>query len=1064
MLLFAIFSILGLQVYAQNTVTGTVNDDAGEALPGVSVLVKGTTVGTMTLADGTYSIDVPDGSNTLVFSYIGMETQEVVISGDVVDVTLSPADTDVGEVVVTALGISKEKRALGYATQELGGDELNEAPEQNLVNSLSGKLSGVQITNSSGAVGSSSRIVLRGASSIYGSSEPLFVVDGIPISNASGATAEGNGGFDAPNGVADINPNDIESINVLKGANASALYGIRASNGVIVITTKKGKKGNALGLEFNTSLTFENPLVLPDYQNSYGQGPSHDYFEYINGSDSYSGVDESWGPPLDVGLEFMQFTSYINNPDNPQPEPWVSKPNNVRDFFDTGITSKTDLAFSGGTEKGSYRLGLGYSNQKGMVPFTDFKKYSASLTSTYQLSKRIHSSANFHYINSRSDNLPSSGYDGANVVQQTIWGGRQVDWEALRDYENLPTALPGSTFGEGITPINWNTNYQNNPFWQLATNQNKFNRDRILGNIRLSLDITDWMKFSAGVAMDQYFTFTSVNMAKGSAGDAPTYWRFGGVGNRDGSEGYYDETKRTFREINSDFLLTINPEIGSDFNLNVALGGNRMHRNTSNNFQGIQIELPEVYNLLNVKSGSDPFVQNGHEEQEINSFYGNAELSYRDYLYLNLTGRNDWASVLPVDNNSYFYPSATLSAILSDMLSISSSTIDMIKLRASWAQVGGAGALGPNDIIPVYTVSSSPWEGAAFANFPNTLRTPNIKPEKTTSIEAGLQLALFGNRVRFDATYYDQTTIDLILPVQVSYASGVLFVWNNVGEIRNRGVELQLGTTVLKTSDLTVDLDFNFAKNKNEVIKAGDNEENDEETIILGSTWNMNLEAREGYPYGVIVGQALLRNDAGDVIYQNGLPQQGDTEVLGDINPDWTGGVQLSVNYKGLHFTTLVDAKLGGEIYTMTNAWGQYAGILAESLEGRETGLVGDGVMNIGTADDPEWVENNVVVTAEDYNKATYGNSIVETSVFDASYVKLRQVTLGYNLPAKWFSSVGIQGLRVSFVGRNLAILYKKVPHIDPESGYTNNIAAQGQEFGQLPSTRSLGFSLNVKF
>jgi TonB-linked SusC/RagA family outer membrane protein len=887
----------------------------------------------------------------------------------------------------------------------------------------------------------------------------LFIVDGVPISNRNDGTAGASGGFDVPNGVADINPNDIESVNVLKGANASALYGIRAANGVVVITTKRGNKGKGLGIEVNSSITFDRPLVLPDYQNSYGQG-TRDFFRFVDGTTGDSdGVDESWGPPLDRGLYFMQFTSYINNPDNPQPEPWVSHPDNVKNFYETGILSKTDVSFSGGTEKTSYRLGVGYSNQKGMVPSTDFIKYTVSGAGSHEFGKRISADFNFKYVKSRSNNLPSGGYDGANVVQQTIWAGRQVDFEALKDWGSLPLAGPNAVYGPGTLPINWNTRFQNNPYWQLATNHNTFDRNRIIGSFRLNFSFTDWLKLSTGAAIDEYETFTTTNLAKGSAADAPTFALFGG--NRDGSSGYYDEQQIGFSETNFDFLLTANKDFGADFKLSGALGGNRMHQIRSYDFTGIQIELADVYNLLNVKAGTNPLIRNSHSEQEINSLYATAELSFRDYLYLNLTGRNDWASVLPEENNSYFYPSATLSAIITDMVDLNAPFIDLIKVRGGWAKVGGSGPLAPSDIIPSYLLSSLPWNGVTFGQFPTTLNNAKIKPQTTTSIEAGLQLAMFLNRLRVDASYYDATTVDLILPVQVTRSSGVLRVWDNVGEIRNRGIELSLGATVYKSNDLTVDIDLNWAKNNNEVIKAGSDDANDEETLVLGGQWNMNLEAREGYPYGVIVGTSLLRNDAGEVIFANGLPQQGDVIVLGDIQPDWTGSVALSATYKGISLSTLIDAKIGGDVYSMTNAWGQYSGILLETLEGRETGVVGQGVKELP---DGTYVPNDVVVTAEAFNKSTYGNDIVETSVFDASYVKLRQISLGYSLPAKWFTKVGIKSFKVSAIARNLALLYRKAPHIDPETGFSNDNGNQGQEFGQLASTRSFGFSINVKF
>jgi len=1066
-LLLVFLGFIGLQVVFAQTrqITGVVtSSDDGTSIPGVSVVVKGSTLGTVTDMDGKFVLKVPQSSKVLVISFVGMVTAEVALTGvSNYRIALKSENIFVDEVVVTAMGIKRSEKALGYAAQSVGGDKLNEAPEANLVNSLSGRIAGVNITNSSGAVGSSSRIVLRGASSIYGDNQPLFIVDGMPVSNSNTGTTTGNGGFDLPNGVADINPNDIESVNVLKGPNAAALYGMRASNGVVVITTKKGTKGNGIGVELNQTFTFENPLVLPSYQNSYGQGPNKDFFEYGNGTTGDGGVDESWGPPLDIGLKFMQFTSYIKNPSNPQPEPWISHPNNVKDFYETGLTSKSDVTLSGGNETTTFRLGAGYSDQKGMIPFTDFKKFNVDASGAHKFNNKIKANFSSKFIKSDSDNLPNSGYDGSNVVQQTIWSGRNVDLSALKDWRNLPKALPGSAFGAGTLPINWNTAFQNNPYWQLETNTNSFNRTRFIGNMGIVIDLTDFLSLSGNAGVDYYSTKSSVSWAKGSAGDAPTYWRYGSSANRVGSDGFYDEEHRSFIESNMDLLLSFKKSISDVFKVSVDAGGSRMHTESTFDYRAIQLQLPGLYNLGNIKSGTNLFNKNQHAQSSINSFYASGEMSFKEYLFLNITGRNDWASVLPAENNSFFYPSVTLSAVLSDLVDLKSAKINFLKVRGGWAEVGGFGPLGPSSILATYTLSSSPWNGNTFGSYPTTLNNSKLKTQSTVGLEGGLELRMLASKLRLNLTLYDQTSSDLVLPVQVSRSSGVGFVWDNVGELRNRGIEIQLGGTLFESrnKDFAVNLDINFATNHNEVVKAGKDDSNNEETLILGTMWNMNLEAKEGYSYGVIVGPSLDRNEAGEVIYQNGLPQIGETKVLGDIEADWTGGANLSINYKNVTFSTLVDAKIGGDVYSMTAAWGKYSGILEETLLGRETGIVGDGVMLDAAGN---YVPNNVVVSAETFNHSSYGSEIVETSVFDASYVKLRQVSLSYNLPKKWATSIGLTNVNFSLIARNLAILYKNAPHIDPETGLSNANSQQGMEFGQLPSARSIGVSLNVKF
>lgn len=1036
MLLFAIFSILGLQVYAQNTVTGKVTDDAGEALPGVSVLVKGTTIGTMTLGDGTYSIEVPDGSNTLVFSYIGMETQEVTITGNVIDVAMKPSSEVIDEVIVTALGISKDKKALGYSVQNLKGDEFTKARETNIVNSLSGQVAGIQITNSSGAVGSSSRIVLRGASSITGNNEPLFVVDGIPINNTNYGSAASYGGFDTPSGAADINPDDIEEISVLKGANAAALYGSRAANGVILIKTKTGKNTKGIGVSFNSSFTVETPLRLPDFQNSYGQGASNTFFEFIDGSSGSAGVDESWGMPLDIGLEAVQFTS-----NGQYPEPWVSVPDNIKNFYDLGMTHSENVALTGGNEDANFRLSVTNLAQTGIVPNTDYGRTTINGSANANLTEKLYAGLTVSYIKSGSDNLPTVGYNNENPVQQMIWAGRNVDFEALRDYENLPLAAEG-TAAAG-TPLNWNTRFQNNPYWVLNTNLNQLNKDRVMGNIKLGYKFTDWFTAQVRTGTDYWSSVTTQQKAHGS---------------NEYPNGFYQETFRTWYETNSDFLLMFNKKITDDLDFGLNLGGNQMKTVYKRIVgQAPQLELDKVFNLSNVKSGVAPVLVNYNSEKRVNSLYFSGSLGFRNYLFLEFTGRNDWSSVLPVDNNSFFYPSVSLSADVTEMASIKSDILSFLKARGSYAIVGGDGALGPYSLQQTFSFRSDPWGDVLLPYNGTTLNNPNLISETTKSLEFGIDARFFGGRVTLDATYYDTKSEDLIVPVEVSAATGYLSAWDNVGEMSNKGIEVQVGADVVRFKDFVWNVNINWSKYNNEVVSLGDLE-----SLTLGGQWNMSLQAREGYPYGVIFGSAFARDPEGNIIYENGLPTLDEEyKVLGNIQPDWTGGITNTISYKGIRASVLIDAKMGGDLHTMTTTWGRYAGILSETLTGRESGVVGEGVIDNG---DGTYRPNDVVVTAEQFNKAAYSNDNVESSVFDASYVKLRQVTLGYTLPKKMLSKLPIRDLSISVVGRNLALLYTTMPHIDPETAFSNANGEQGQEFGQLPSTKSVGFNINFKF
>ncbi len=1019
----------------EKTVTGNVYDVSGP-LPGVTVIIKGTKTGTQTDFDGNYSIKAAPGA-VLQYSFIGLTTVEKTVgTSDVINVSMKESAEALDEIVITGFGRTVERRSATYAVQQVGGEEMSQARETNLVNSLSGKVAGVQITNSSGAVGSSSRVVLRGASSLTGNNQPLYVVNGVPLESGNFGNSGDGGGSDLPNGVSDISADDIESMSVLKGPAAAALYGVRAANGVIQITTKSGKRAQGLGISFNSTMSVETPLVLPNFQNAYGGGGSQDFYQWVDGSNGDGGVDESWGPPLDVGLEFVQWDSYKVGG---APTPWISHPDNIKDFYDTGLTLNNNISFSGGAENFGYRLSVGSMDQSGMVPNTDLRRFSVGGSSSYTMSEKLTTSVDFNYTRSKSDNFVTQGYNNENPVQQMIWSQRQVDFSQLRDWRNLPLS-PAGTAAAG-TPLNWNTVFQNNPYWVLDTNTREYARDRIVGNIALNYAFNDSFSISGKVGTNFWNTRQNYRQAFGS-NNAPN--------------GYYDEVARSYSETNSEVIASYNTKITEDLGFELSLGGNSMYRKSElANTQVPQLQLPGFYNVSNLKAGSSWVVNNSFSEQKINSLFGFGKFSFKNYLFLEFSGRNDWSSLLPISDNSFFYPSVTASAVITDMVDMNSDVLSFLKLRGGWSEVGGIGALTPYSLQPTYALSTETWGGNSVAFLPGQLNNPNIKSESTTGTEFGMDVRLFNSKIRFNATYYDQTSTDLIVPVQVTAASGYTSSVQNVGEMNNKGFEVQLGATVVETGDFKFDLDLNFAKNNNEVVSLGGLE-----ALVLGGQWNMTLEAREGQSYGSIVGTYFNRSPSGEVIYEDGLPTIATgTKVLGNITPDWTGGANFTFSYKSFSLNALVDAKIGGDIYTMTNTWGRYAGVLEETILGRETGVVGDGVMLVGGA----YVPNNVVVSSEDYNKRAYSNSIVESSVFDASYVKLRQVMVSYKLPKSLIGKTLFTDISFSVVGRNLAILHKNVPHIDPESSFSDDNSEQGQEFGQLPSARSIGFNIQVK-
>lgn len=1049
LLVSLMFTVAFAALAQERTVSGVVKDPTGETLPGVAVVIKGTTQGTVTGIDGAYRLIATGDNPTLVFKLVGYKNQEVVVgTQSTVSVSLEEDIEQLDEVVVTAFGLEKEEKSIGYAVQSVDGESLTKARETNIVNSLSGQVAGVQVTGASGSVGSSARIVLRGATSLTGNNQPLFVVDGMPISNDKDGTSNGNGGVDYGNGAMDINPDDIETMTVLKGPNAAALYGSRASNGVILITTKSGKKAKkGLGLSFNSTVTFENPLKTPDFQNAYDQGSNDQYFEFVDGANGYGdGVDESWGPKLDAGLMFYQFDGYDPDPSKRVKTPWKSNPDNFKEFFETGVTQSYNVAATNAGDFGSFRASYTYFDQTGMVPNTDLKRNTISLSGVGNLSDKLKVTSQIQYIKSESGNRSQGGYTGENPMQQFVWSGRQVDFAKLKDYNNLPLTPEGAPAAG--TPLNWNTQYQNNPFWVMDNSINNQDKDRVIGNVRLSYEFTDWLTLFVRTGGDVSSDLREQKRAHGLLDDP---------------NGFYSVINRGRSEFNTDFLLSFNKKINDDFSLSLSAGGNMMQQKYNYVYgEASQLELPGIYNLSNAKSGVPVSTQNYFEEKRINSLYGTGQIAFRNYLFLDFTARNDWSSTLPVDNNSYFYPSVSASAVISDILELESPILSYLKVRGGWAQVGSD--TDPYELSQTFAFRNDAWNGISLPYEQTRLNNPTLRPEITSSLEFGIDARFFNGRIALDMTYYDQLSEDLIVPVTVTAASGYTSTIQNVGSMSNKGIEISLGGRAIDKPNFSWDVNLNFAKNINKVESLGIG---DLESLRLGGQWNVDIQARPGDTYGSIYGPKFERVEDesspynGQIVYdQNGLPKISSTlGVLGNYTPDWTGGISNTFTYKGIALSFLIDAKMGGDVYTMTTTWGRYAGVLEETLQGRESGIVGDGVIESG---DGTYVPNNISTTAKAFNQRAYSNSVAESSVFDASYIKLRNVSLGYTLPNNLMGRTPFRDVSINVVGRNLAILYSNVPHIDPETAFSNG-NDQGMEFGQLPSATSYGFNIGFK-
>ncbi|MBT1686829.1 SusC/RagA family TonB-linked outer membrane protein [Dawidia soli] len=1049
------FLLVTTYAWAQDrTVEGTVVGSDGTPLPGANVIVKGTTRGVQTDADGKFVLQVA-ASDVLLFSYIGYKSIEVPVgSQSTITATLEDDEGKLEEIVVTALGISKEKKSLGYTVQEVKSNQLSEARENNLVNALSGKVAGVRVTNSQGNLGSS-RIVIRGETSIAGNNQPLFVVDGLPVDNSQLTKSDASRDF--PNAISDINTEDIESISVLKGPNAAALYGSRAANGVIIINTKKGRAGKrGLGIAVTSGVTFERLLVLPDYQNVYGQGAGGE-FSYVDGKGGgvNDGVDESWGPKMD-GRLIPQFYS------NGEAVPFLPHPDNVKDFFVTGHTINNGVAISGAKEGFDYRFSYNNSRQKGVVPNTDQTKNSFSVNASYTLHPKVTLSTSANFIRTESDNLPGTfGKRSTSTMLQFTWFGRQVDINRLKDYKDAD----GNTF-------NWNNSYYSNPYWVAYENTVGQRRDRFFGNVNLNYKIVEGLTANFRTGNDLYNDRRKIRIAYGTNGTP---------------FGSYQEIGYAVNENNTQFTLNYKKDITPDFNVDVLGGANYQYRfQEENNQFAPRLAVKGVYTLNNSR---DPLQStNFYSRQKIYSLFASGQVGFRNYAFLNLTARNDWSSTLPSNNNSYFYPSVNASVVLSEALGFASNTVSFVKVRAGWSKVGKDA--DPYQLINTYPFSV-PFGSSPRLTVSDKYLNADLKPETTTSTEAGVEASFLDDRINVDASYYFTRSKDQILNVDVSPSTGYTSKLINAGEIENRGVELQLtGVPVITPAGFRWEVSVNWAKNVSKVVEL--DKEGFLQSYRLGSD-GVEVRAGVGEPYGVLFGSGFLRNAQGQIVVSaDGTPAiDPSNKVLGRFTPNWIGGINNAVSYKGVSLSFLVDVRMGGQIYSGTRSTGLQTGVLAETLNGRDAEHGGlpyyfagddtgttpvaladhnasapngeivyhDGILFNGVTADGS--PNTTIAPAPLYYKTLAVNG--EYNTFDATFVKLREVKLGYTIPSSLTQRVGLQSATVSLVGRNLWIIHKDAPHIDPETALSTS-NAQGLEDLQLPTTRSYGFNITLNF
>lgn len=1052
------------------SITGTVTAaETGAPIPGVAVTVPGTSIGTLTNEAGRFTLNVPPSANTLEFRSLAYATRQVAISGTEMNVALEAQAVALEGVTVTALGIERQNRALGVAAQEVQADELNRA-ETNIVNALQGRVAGVTITNA-GTQGGSSRMVIRGASSLTGENQPLWVIDGVPVDNYSGFTrGSGYGSIDYGNAVQDLDPESIESITVLKGANAAALYGSRASAGAVIVTTRTGVNAGAGLITASQQVTWEDPLRMPEWQNSYGQG-YNGQFRYVdgNGGGLFDHYDESWGPPLD-GRLIEQYNSPLVNGVR-QATPWVPQPDNIDYFFETGRTLQTNASFAAANDNANVRLSLSRTNQNGMMPGFSLGRTNVGLNGGVTLSSRLNATGSAQYIGSDGAGRPGIGYGETNPMIQFIWFGRQVDTRDLR--QNYLERRPEEDTQAGM-PYSWNYSYHPNPYYLQLVNGNRDQRDRLIGNVTLTYDFTDWLSAAVRTGTDWYQDDRKTMYAAdnwGVANVSPITGLDEVVGSR-GAFGFY---QIGFQETNTDFLLSMNRDLTPAISLNANVGGNRRDFRRQTNYVWVAgLSAPGIYSVENASETPDPF--DYLSRKRVNSLYGQAEFGLNDYFFLTFTGRNDWSSTLPETNNSYFYPSISGSFILSEAFpTLQTSFLQYAKLRGSWARVGSDA--DPYQLVNTY-IANPAFDGFPRFEVANSIKNAELRPESTDSWEFGTELGLLDNRIALDLTYYNETTSDQILPVDISRSSGFSRTVRNAGSVRNRGFELAVTASPVRTPDFRWESTVTWATNDNEVLSLAEGLE----TLTLGNFWYGSIQARPGEPYGAIVGTTYVRDSQGRVVVNaSGAPIRNiEQSVLGNYNPDWSGGWANSFSYRGLSLSVLLDTKQGGEIYSVTNQWGTYAGVLRETVEGRCIPEGGDPVQGMPTCspDNMLLVPNSVRVTAsgdtvpntgadaiyidsQSYWGAPGVYATTETNVYDASFVKLRDVTLTYELPASLTQRLRISGAQIGVTGRNLA-LWTDTPHIDPETAFdASNV--QGLEFGQIPSPRSLGFNVSIR-
>lgn len=1041
-LLFLLFILLVNYSWSQsNTITGKVTDEFDSPLPGVSVVVVGTNKGTQTDFDGNYTIEVNPGQS-LRFSYLGQKTVTRIIGEQsMLNVKLEEDTQSLDEVVVTALGIAKDARTIGYGTDIVKGDELVKARETNITNALQGKITGVQITNSGGNLGGSSKIIIRGVSSLSGRNEPLWVVDGILINNSQtpGNGSRITGTRDFANGASVINPDDVESINVLKGAAATALYGSRAAGGAIIVTTKKGKSNPNGGatVTINSTVRFDNLFRTPDYQQEYAMGTQGQYDAGAVGFD--------WGPRI-VGqtVQNLPVTG----------EPGILKPvdnNGIDDFFKTGFTRINNFSVSDADEKMDYRISVTSLNQTGVLPGAELDRLTIGLNAGVRHSEKLESRFGVQYTKTNSIGTGASGANDPNIIGLSSFSST-LDQNLFKPWIDAS--------GNQINLITSNNGVEsNNPFWIRNENSNDRNADRIFGNFQLTYKPFTGFGVTSRIGLDVQDDRRLIENSKGTIARAQ-------------GDFISDEIRRN--ETTIDIFANYDPDLNSDFSVSLLTGVQYNQRIFERQqIQGVNLLIPELFSPANAAQtiGIRDFT-----ESRLFGIYGSAEIGYKNWTTLTLTARNDYSSTLPLENNSYFYPSASLAFIFTDAFDISSDFLTFGKLRASWAQVG-------NDTDPYllnfnfnpvtsafgqYSLNLNfPFNGALAYAATTTIPSVDLQPEEQTSYEFGLDLKLFNGRLNLDVAYFNSRNENQILNIPIPESTGFRFRTENVGRVDQEGFEIALDATPVRAGDFYWNTGINFSRVESTVVSLTEGLER----VTIASAFNsVQVVAVPGKEFQLF-GIPYLRDEVTGrpIIDPNtGRRQAGEATTLGSVLPDWTGGFVNSFNYKGFNLSATMDVRWGGVIKSSTVEGLQTGGLVNETLRNREGTFID--TQGILIAENPDGTvtrtDNNVpLYNAQDLWTSLNDNSVAEPYVYDASYIKLREVGFSYTFPSRFLESTFIKGLTIGVEGRNLALLYSKVPHIDPEASlFGSGADGFGIERASIPSTRSMGFNLKLTF